>query len=672
MPYLTFINSDLKIEVDENIMLLSSLFNDLRSGTIITLQTTDQNTFDIFVNWYKNINLDIPYNYVGKCIVSNVDYLINIDPKLLLKLLYFAHINKIPLFMNTVINAMCHYKNMINYDDNARTLSFNGESLSKEMTKIIMKHSKLNISDRFDSLSLIFDTNDVIIAKHESNFKNVLNISEIIDTAQSIYDKIKLIISLYKSNMIDDSEKSKLIFETYKNDNSLSHSDKIKLILCLHKLKILSNNDIIHYISQLSVDPEIYHQIITDMILKKYKNLCDFELITDKDLNIKFSKLFMIIDKSITKIPKLTNYNNLNKIAMCNSVSKIEPYAFNNLTQLKEINLSNNIKVLPEGIFANCSELKTIKIPKSVTSIESKAFADCSSLKAFTFVSNIKNIGDEAFANCTSLTNVDCYYCFGANIGKDVFKNVETTIKYYDNYYHVTEKYIDDNDYKLSGHIIYDYAFANLTTITSLKLDFDAINNYAFNNCVNLKSITFSKSVASIDKGIFANCSNLTNIQINHKRIFKEIPEETFYNCSSLDLSKSEVSKILKNTNTIHKSAFKNCGLTKLNLENVKIIKEEAFTGCTKLTSIKLGNTRVIKSKAFAGCTNLKEIDLTNVVYVAPDAFDGCQNINCIDKPRNNGIMENSEELYKDIIVYINDEGIQYEFADNSNNNNGL
>ena len=65
-----------------------------------------------------------------------------------------------------------------------------------------------------------------------------------------------------------------------------------------------------------------------------------------------------------------------------NSVTSIEPYAFQGCKFLTSVIIPNNITSIGKGAFWQCESLSTITIPNSVTAIEDEAFGYCESLMA--------------------------------------------------------------------------------------------------------------------------------------------------------------------------------------------------------------------------------------------------------------------------------------------------
>ena len=110
-----------------------------------------------------------------------------------------------------------------------------------------------------------------------------------------------------------------------------------------------------------------------------------------------------------------------------------------------------------------------------------------------------------------------------------------------------------------------------------------SIDEWTFDGCKKLASITVPDSVTSIGNNAFRDCSSLTSINIPDG--VTSIGISVFYNCSSL------TSVTLGNgVTSIGNSAFYGCGsLTSVNIpDSITSIGDEAFRNCSSLTSVTL------------------------------------------------------------------------------------
>lgn len=184
------------------------------------------------------------------------------------------------------------------------------------------------------------------------------------------------------------------------------------------------------------------------------------------------------------------------------------------------------------------------------------------------------------------------------------------------------------------------------------------ISSSAFNNCVNLTSVTVPDSVTSINSGAFKGCTSLKEITVpfvgksksasGAEAVFGYIfgytikssyePESgAVYQYEWLDGTQRKYnyyyipSSLLNVTVTggdISDNAFRNCeGLTNITIpDRVTSIGSSAFHNCTSLTSVTIGeNVTSIGDSAFYGCSGLTSITIPDSVTEIGDiAFGDC------------------------------------------------
>ena len=207
------------------------------------------------------------------------------------------------------------------------------------------------------------------------------------------------------------------------------------------------------------------------------------------------------------------------------------------------------------------------------------------------------------------------------------------------------------------------------------------IEDYAFDYCTSLTSITFPNSITHIGEGVFTWCSNLERIVIqnnnfifekgilydkNRKRVIfapmkitkgpitlpnsvTHIGEGAFYGCASL------TSIILPNSIThIGNLAFYSCtDLITITLPNsVTHIGYKAFSSCTDLTSITLRNSIThIGNLAFSSCTDLTSITLPNsITHIGYKAFFDSRRLKNIKVSPSSPIFKQLKDEYGELI----------------------
>ena len=131
------------------------------------------------------------------------------------------------------------------------------------------------------------------------------------------------------------------------------------------------------------------------------------------------------------------------------------------------------------------------------------------------------------------------------------------------------------------------------------------IEDNVLKGCRQSKIIT-----ATIPEGIVAICDNA----------FSDFP-----NLINISLPKS-LSKI-------GNGVFQNCPkLTEIDLTDIAVIGEKAFSGCTALQNVLFGNRITYLANAiFLGCTSLTEIILPeNIAYIGCECFKDCTSLTAI------------------------------------------
>ena len=238
--------------------------------------------------------------------------------------------------------------------------------------------------------------------------------------------------------------------------------------------------------------------------------------------------------------------------------------------------------------------------------------------------------------------------------------------------------------------------FANSDTLSEIVIPNSvvAVDDDAFENCINLQNISLGKGITSIGSGAFRGCTSLEKIILPEG--ITSIGEEAFFGCTNLKeiVIPSGVRSIAPDTfsgctslrkitipdsvTSIASEAFSNCnqlfeeeggiyyvdkwvidcdrGITNVTLRSDTVgIAEEAFRWCD-LDSIAIpDNVKAIGEEAFFGCSQLIEeengveyvdnwvidcnTDTTSVILrpdtvgIADHAFADCRDLMTIDLP---------------------------------------
>ena len=224
--------------------------------------------------------------------------------------------------------------------------------------------------------------------------------------------------------------------------------------------------------------------------------------------------------------------SNIETISIPNlSYNIINNITFEGCTRLRSVDIPN-LTNLREDAFSGCSNLRDVDLPK-LTRIGDHAFSGCSALYSFTVRKTVTSIGERAFENCSNLQHLT------VESGNNCFDSRDNC-----------NAIIRKSDNKLivgcSNSII-------ASTV-------EAIGDYAFSGCSQLKSFNISNPVKEIGKYAFYNCSNLESITIANS--VKSIGEFAFGGCDLL----KKVYSLIENPFTIDTSCFSSIAESKADL----------------------------------------------------------------------------------------------------------
>ena len=350
----------------------------------------------------------------------------------------------------------------------------------------------------------------------------------------------------------------------------------------------------------------------------------------------------------------------------------ISESAFEGSTGLKSINIPASVKSIGKDAFRGCDNLKKA-IFASIKDLCSMSFAnynanplylshhlfidgnenEVTTLRSGLELKDVKTINDFAFAGGINITNIQLPSTL-KKIGNYAFTGCKDFIlTYYDFNQMLDIDYGVTNSNPMSlakkvelsngslpedeTHIesnVKDRAFQGAKWLKKLIIDpnVTSIGKYAFCDCVNMKSVTFSEKLERIGESAFEKCRSIEEVtipvatetieryaflyctslkEVTIKAPITTLNEGLFKGCTSLNTV-----NLPKATQTIGKNTFYETSLTSLPLpekggEGLKTIREYAFAKC-KIQSLVIPSSIVsIDKYAFSDCTNLSDITIS-------------------------------------------------------------
>ena len=194
-------------------------------------------------------------------------------------------------------------------------------------------------------------------------------------------------------------------------------------------------------------------------------------------------------------------------------VTYIGPSAFS-YAGLTSVTLPNTLTCIGGGAFEHTS-ITEIILPDSLVTIEGQAFEGCKKLTKVVCGSSLKSIGIDAFNGCTALNDITL--CSGIT---DFGSNIFTNTAFYNN-----EENWEDGALYIGEYLIKTSASGDLV----VKDGTTVIAGHAIGGAT---SVTLPDSVKHICKGAFFRCMDLKTISMTKSVIF--IGAEAFEDCTAI------------------------------------------------------------------------------------------------------------------------------------------
>ncbi|MBQ8505776.1 MAG: leucine-rich repeat domain-containing protein [Clostridia bacterium] len=291
--------------------------------------------------------------------------------------------------------------------------------------------------------------------------------------------------------------------------------------------------------------------------------------------------------------------------------------AFGYCRDLESIYLPDSVSTIGLSAFYGCSSLQSIVIPKGVVKIERSVFRACFNLESVILQEgSLRSIDDMAFASCYALTNVSIPASV-TSIGHGVFENCTGLMSIDVNRDNTNYKSIDGNLYSVDGKVLIQYALGKLDEYFVVPMGVETIAYTAFGNCSNLKSLTLTADVKTIEDWIEIKGTKLSNIIVDENN--------PYYMSLDGNVYTKDGSTIIRYATAKEQTSF-------IIPDSVTKIGDYAFNGATNLISVQVPQSvTMIGSYAFEDCTNLTSFTIPQSVNVIDiNILIGCEKLESV------------------------------------------
>lgn len=187
--------------------------------------------------------------------------------------------------------------------------------------------------------------------------------------------------------------------------------------------------------------------------------------------------------------------------------------------------LPAGIRTVASGAFAGCSDLKSIILPQGIERVEERAFADCTSLRIAVLPAGVRFVGKHAFPAgtviCTPASKAVAAYAQSEHLHLVEYpehlpytfeiRNEKISLTRYLG--SETDVVIPDTLLELPVYEIGKECFSH-TGVKSVRLgdNTEMIEQYAFSDCRELRTVIFKKSIRAIAMNAFDRCDRAMTV----------------------------------------------------------------------------------------------------------------------------------------------------------------
>lgn len=221
------------------------------------------------------------------------------------------------------------------------------------------------------------------------------------------------------------------------------------------------------------------------------------------------------LPESLTVLGKYAFYECrlLDRIEIPSGIKVLGEHLFDSCRRLEEVKLHEGLEFIGGQAFYGCTSLREIDVPDSVSVISGSAFFGCTALEGFAFPEGVGAVNCSTLEGCRSVRNV---YLSGGitEIGERAFEGCRSLEEIRVSADNQSYKSMDGNLYSRDGRTLVAYAAGKRDASFSIPEGVEAIGDFAFRNCVDLKRVFIPASVKSVKKTAFEGCLSMEEMSI--------------------------------------------------------------------------------------------------------------------------------------------------------------
>lgn len=269
---------------------------------------------------------------------------------------------------------------------------------------------------------------------------------------------------------------------------------------------------------------------------------------------------------------------NATTVTFGSDVTSIGSWAFRN-TKLTSVIIPSQIKTLGSYIFQLTSTLETITVGDGVKNIPDYCFQQTTGLKTLNLPDSIESIGKAPLRQCAALETV--------TFGGDSQNSTKT--------YEVRDGMLIANGTELIALL---KEAANESSL-SIPEGIQKLGSYLLETNTAIQTLNFPASLNEIGDGTLSNCA-VASFTVDTANTSFSAADGVLYSANGSELifypkTKADTSFTIPDT--------------------VKIIKNGAFNGNTKLQTVKLGaRVETIEGQAFNNCASLNNVEFDDAL----------------------------------------------------------